>query len=247
MQVQYIKEYSNCLDREMEYKIYGQGGKLCLAIPSQNGRFFEWEDRGMIHEVSKWIESNQLTIITCDTLDLETWSYPNNTKVRMLKHELWFEYILSELIPSVQEKMNIHDKWMVTGASLGATHAANLIFRFPKQFDTLLALSGIYDTELFYGDYHDENTYHNNPCAYMKNMSLDHPYMELYKQSKLIFCVGQGNWEQECVESLRQFSTILYDQHIDAWCDFWGYDVYHDWPWWKVQLQYFMEQIFKEV
>lgn len=25
MQVQYIKEYSNCLDREMEYKIYGQG------------------------------------------------------------------------------------------------------------------------------------------------------------------------------------------------------------------------------
>ena len=80
----------------------------------------------------------------------------------------------------------------------------------------------------------------------MKNMSLDHPYMELYKQSKLIFCVGQGNWEQECVESLRQFSTILYDQHFDAWCDFWGYDVYHDWPWWKVQLQYFMEQIFKK-
>ena len=27
MQVQYIKEYSNCLDREMEYKIYGQGAK----------------------------------------------------------------------------------------------------------------------------------------------------------------------------------------------------------------------------
>lgn len=102
----------------MEYKIYGQGGKLCLAIPSQNGRF-EWEDRGMIHEVSKWIEANQLTIITCDTLDLETWSYPYNTKVRMLKHELWFEYILSELIPSVQEKMNNYDKWMVTGASLG--------------------------------------------------------------------------------------------------------------------------------
>ena len=42
-------------------------------------------------------------------------------------------------------------------------------------------------------------------------------------------------------------SSILYDQHIEAWCDFWGYDVYHDWPWWKVQLQYFMEQIFKEV
>ena len=78
-------------------------------------------------------------------------------------------------------------------------------------------------------------------------MPLDHPYMELYKQSKFILCVGQGNWEQECVESLKQFSSILYDKQIDAWCDFWGYDVYHDWPWWKVQIQYFLEQIFKEV
>ena len=56
----------------------------------------------------------------------------------------------------------------------------------------------------------------------MKNMALDHPYMELYRQSKLIFCVRyKANWEQECVESLRQISTILYDQQIKAWCDFW--------------------------
>ena len=27
---------------------------------------------------------------------------------------------------------------------------------------------------------------------------------------------------------------------IGAWCDFWGYDVEHDWPWWKKQIRYFL-------
>lgn len=245
MEVQYIKEYSNCLDRDMEYKIYGTKGKLCLAIPSQNGKFYEWENRGMINTLSKWIDNEQLVVVTCDTIDLESWSYPTNTKVRMLKHELWFQYILNELMPSVQKRMNNYEKWIVTGASLGATHAANLIFRFPQKFDHLIALSGIYDTDMFYGDYHDENTYNNNPCAYLANMPQNHPYLDLYKQCQFIFCVGQGNWEQECVDSLKRFSSILYDKQIDAWCDFWGYDVYHDWPWWKVQIAYFMDFVMK--
>lgn len=245
MEVRYIKEYSNCLDRDMEYKIYGSKGKLCLAIPSQNGKFYEWEDRGMIDALSTWIDKEQLIVVTCDTIDLESWSYPQNTKVRMLKHELWFQYILYELIPSVQKKTDNHDKWMVTGASLGATHATNLIFRFPETFDTLIALSGIYDTDMFYGDYHDENTYNNNPSAYLYNMSLNHPYMDLYRQCTLIFCVGQGAYEQECIESLRHFGNLLYDKGIQAWCDFWGYDVSHDWPWWKAQIAYFMDRIFK--
>ena len=67
------------------------------------------------------------------------------------------------------------------------------------------------------------------------------------KHTFVICAYKESEFLEECVESLRQFSSILYDQHIEAWCDFWGYDVYHDWPWWKVQLQYFMEQILKKV
>ena len=47
MVVEYFKKYSRYLDREMEYKIYGHAGKVCLVIPTQNNRFFEWEDRHM--------------------------------------------------------------------------------------------------------------------------------------------------------------------------------------------------------
>ena len=30
---------------------------------------------------------------------------------------------------------------------------------------------------------------------------------------------------------------------IAAWCDFWGFDVNHDWPWWKKMYQYFLPHV----
>ncbi|NLB08307.1 MAG: esterase, partial [Clostridiales bacterium] len=25
--------------------------------------------------------------------------------------------------------------------------------------------------------------------------------------------------------------------------DYWGYDVHHDWPWWRIQMPYFLGNI----
>ena len=41
MRVEYHKEYSGNLGREMEFKVYGHGGKPVLAVPCQNGRFYD--------------------------------------------------------------------------------------------------------------------------------------------------------------------------------------------------------------
>ena len=46
MKVEYYKEYSPCLEREMEYKVYGHAGTPILVFPSQNGRFFDFENNG---------------------------------------------------------------------------------------------------------------------------------------------------------------------------------------------------------
>lgn len=43
MKVEYYKEYSPCLERDMEYKVYGHAGTPILVFPSQNGRFFDFE------------------------------------------------------------------------------------------------------------------------------------------------------------------------------------------------------------
>ena len=36
MKVEYFKEYSNCLNREMEFKIYGHTGIPLLVFPAQD-------------------------------------------------------------------------------------------------------------------------------------------------------------------------------------------------------------------
>lgn len=30
---------------------------------------------------------------------------------------------------------------------------------------------------------------------------------------------------------------------VNAWVDFWGHDVNHDWDWWQKQLPYFIDKI----
>ena len=47
MQTTYYKEYSTNLGRDMEFKVYGHGGKPCIVFPCQNGRFFDFESFDM--------------------------------------------------------------------------------------------------------------------------------------------------------------------------------------------------------
>ena len=39
MQIRYYKEYSNYLDRDMEFKVFGHTGRPILIFPCQSGRF----------------------------------------------------------------------------------------------------------------------------------------------------------------------------------------------------------------
>ena len=42
-------------------------------------------------------------------------------------------------------------------------------------------------------------------------------------------------------EGTRHYSKRIFDEKkINAWCDFWGSDVSHDWYWWFIQLRYFI-------
>ena len=44
MYTAYYREYSQNLHRDMEFKVYGHGGKPVLFIPCQEGRFFDFEN-----------------------------------------------------------------------------------------------------------------------------------------------------------------------------------------------------------
>jgi len=129
---------------------------------------------------------------------------------------------------------------LTTGFSLGATHAAITFFRRPDLFGGMMAFSGCYDTDYFWHGWCNETLYENAPIRFLANMPEDHPYIDLYNQRRIVFCVGQGAWEDEGRRTTAMMRDVMESKGIDAWVDFWGYDVNHDWPWWRKQIRYFL-------
>lgn len=242
MNVEYHKWYSRQLNRDMEYKIFGHDGHTMIAFPSQDGRYYDFAERGMIHVLTPWIEAGKLRVVCVDGIDWETLSNMNgDPRWRIEQHERWFWYIIEELLPNIQRWPG--ETCMVTGCSMGAYHAANFFFRRPDLFDTLIAMSGLYHSNYSFPNYHDDLTYANSPQDFLANMPEDHPWMQLYRQRKIVFVIGQGRWEEDTLWSTREMDRILAEKHVPARFDYWGYDCDHDWPWWQRQLPQVMQAL----
>ncbi len=248
MEMQYFKSYSEALGRDMECKVYGHAGLPVLFIPCQDGRFFDFENYKMTDAWAPWIESGEVMVIAIDTIDKETWSDKfGDSYWRIRRHEEWMNYIVNEVAPFIRTLSMERNGWdeypgvTAFGCSLGATHAANLYFRFPETFTGLLALSGIYTAEYGFGSYMDELVYANSPVHYLENMPADHPYIEKINRNYGIICAGQGPWEVP--ETSFQLRDIFFRKGINVWVDIWGHDVQHDWPWWYKQVAYFVPKL----
>jgi len=248
MQITYHKEYSHKLGRDMEYKVYGYKGKPVLVFPTSNARFFQFEDEGMIDAVSHFINEGKIQIWTVDGIDEETFfsGYWDNQQ-RIERHEAYFAYINEEVIPSIcwKSKENnggYEQKIVLTGCSMGAYHAANFYFRYPWFVDTVVAMSGVYSTNYFFGNYKPVKIYLNSPIDYLQNNN-DAYYIDRFRNCNLIFCCGQGSYEDEMLDETRKLKSVLDQKGIPAWFDFWGSESVHDWPWWHKQIQYFFGKI----
>ena len=100
MQVNYVKEYSKFLNRDMEYKIYGHSGKPVLVFPTSCGRFYQYEDAGMIEVLKNYIEDGRIQVWACDGIDEETFFSENwNKDEKIFRHEQYDKYITWEIIP----------------------------------------------------------------------------------------------------------------------------------------------------
>lgn len=243
MKVEYDKNWSQHLHQEMELKIYGHSGKPVLVFPTQSGRFFDYENNGMIDAARWFIEEGLFQFFTVDSVDSQTWADFNaHPADRARRHEDYDRYIVQEVVPWIHQHQQQQTLVLTTGCSMGGYHAANFFFRHPDVFDSVISLSGILKLTLFIGDYVDQNVYFNSPLYYLPNLE-DAWYLECYRRSHIILCVGQGAWEDEMLSDARAMEQILKEKQIPAWVDLWGHDVNHDWPWWRKQLPYFLSKL----
>ena len=244
MKIEYYKKYSHELERDMEFKVFGHAGKVCVAFPPQNGRFYDFENFGMVEAIRPWLEAGTVLLVCADGIDEETWSDKDgDPRCRIERHERWFSYVTGELLNRAYSLGGDAGGAIATGCSMGAVHAANFFFRRPDLFDTLVSLSGLFDAGFFFHGYMDDLVYANSPLHFLPNMPADHPYMELYRRSNIILCAGQGAWDEDMLADTRRLEAQLERMGIPAWADYWGFDVSHDWPWWRKQLPYFMSKL----
>ena len=244
MQIEYHKWFSPNLGHDMELNVYGYYGKPVLVFPAQAGRFFDFENFGMIGAIAPFVESGQIKLFTVDSVDGESWAnFSAHPADRARRHQDYDRYIVEEVAPFIRKHCgDTTVKFMTTGVSMGAYHAANFFFRHPDVFDAVIAISGLFRLNHFIGDYMDENVFFNTPLAYLPDLS-DPWYLDQYRQSRIIVCTGQGAWEDEMLADTHALKGILERKGVPHWIDIWGGDVNHDWPWWHKMLPYFLEKL----
>ena len=245
MQIEYRKWFSPALNQDMELKSYGEGGKPILVFPTEEGRFFDFEDFGMVEACREFIEAGHIRLFTVDSVDSQSWA---NDKLppaqRVRRHEEYDRCIMNEVVPFIRRNSAVeHRKYFTLGASMGGYHAANFFFRRPDVFDGMIALSALFQVRHFIGDYMDERVYFHSPLHYLANLA-DDTYLDQYRQSTIIACVGRGKWEAPMLADANALKNLLEEMNIPCWIDIWGYDVDHDWVWWRKQLAYFLRHIF---
>ena len=154
MYTEAVTHYSQSLGRDMHMMIYGHDGLPFLAFPTQDSMCRNYEDFGMIDQLSDYLESGKIRIFVVDTVDR-----------RSARQEQYFHYITDEAVPFILSRTG---GWlpMTTGLSMGANHALNMFLRRPDLFSGVIALSGVYDTDVFFNGYMDSTLYMNSPERY---------------------------------------------------------------------------------
>lgn len=245
MKIEYHKWWSPNLNQDMELKIYGHRGRPFMIFPCSSGRFFDYENRGMIQAVSHFIDQGKMKLFAVDSIDAQSWDNKDAHPVdRARRHEDYDKYIVEEVIPFIHQHNQSDQRVIATGTSMGASHSVNFFFRHPDVFGGTIAMSGIYNFRFFLDGYDGDEleVYYNSPLEYLPGLN-DEKYLDLYYDSDIIVSVGQGAWEDPMIRDTMELKRILEEKKIPAWIDFWGEDVNHDWPWWLKQFPYFAGHI----
>jgi esterase/lipase superfamily enzyme len=235
MHREYHRWFSPSLHREMELLVLGHAGARVLVFPTSQGRFYEWEDRGMADALGEHLNRGWIQLLCVDSVDAESWYARWKHPVdRARRQEDYERYILDEVLP-LSQRINPNPFLMATGTSFGAYHAVNFAFRFPHRFHRVIGMSGLYDVRMFADGVYDHHIYRHNPSHYVSDLS-DHGHLEAMRRMDIIIATGEGD---SFVENNRHLSRILWDKGVGNALRLWdGWA--HDWPWWKQMIRQYI-------
>ncbi len=241
MNREYHKWWSNRLQRDMELLVFGHSGAKVLVFPSRLGRFYEYENLGIVDSLKHKIEQGWLQLYCVDSVDAESfycgWAHPSG---RIRRHVDFEEYILNEVLPFMRSK-NPHDCVISHGVSLGAFHAANIAFRYPHFFKKLVAFSGRYDLTLsvesfndLFDGFYNEDIYFHTPNHFLPNLECSSRLNKL-RAMDITLVIGR---EDPFLENNQQLSSILSQKGINHQFAVWDDRAHRGYYWRRMASLY---------
>lgn len=197
MKRQYHKWFSHRLGRDMEMLVFGHAGAKVLVFPTREGRFYDYENWGLVNALRYSIDGGFIRLYCVDAVDSESlYCRCVHPSARTQRHRQYESYILHEVIPLMMSENGV-PSLIAHGCSIGAYHAVNLALRYPSLFCKVVALSGRYDLtapvgpfeDLFSGHY-DQDVYFLTPNHYMSNLTDSH-LLDAMRRMEITFAVGE--------------------------------------------------------
>jgi esterase/lipase superfamily enzyme len=241
MQHEYHRWYSGRLGRDMGVAVFGHWGPPLLTFPTSGGDEWEYERQGLVAALADLIDGGRVKLFCANTNHGDALGNDGaHPRHRSWMQRQYDEYVGQELFPFIRH--HCQDPFVgvsTMGASLGAYHAANTLFKHPDVVKRCFALSGVYDMKRFMGGDYDDNFYFNNPVDYLANMS-DPWALGHLASCDIHIATGTGPWEHPA-EAYR-LSAVLASRGIRHHLDDWGPLGGHDWPYWKHQMRTYLER-----
>jgi esterase/lipase superfamily enzyme len=217
MNREYHRWYSHRLGRDMELLVFGHAGAKVLVFPTRDGRFWEYEQLGLVASLGHKIGAGQLQLFCVDGIDNESFYNSRcDPSWRIRRHTQFEDYLLNEVMPLLAAK-NQHPCTIAHGCSLGAYHAVNIAFRHPHLFAKVAAFSGRYDLthavenfgDLLCGHY-DDDVYFNTPVHFLPGLSCEWRLGHL-RRMDVVLAIGG---EDPFLGNNRYLSRVLWEKGV---------------------------------
>jgi esterase/lipase superfamily enzyme len=238
MHREYINLYSQQLGRHMETLVFGHAGLPAIVFPTSQGRFYEFEDRGMVNALAGQIDAGQLQLYCVDSVDAESWYNRNvGPDWRIARQAQYTRFIAHEVVPFIRSR-NGSPQLVTTGCSFGGYHALNLALQHPWTFSGCLSMGGAFDLEKlhFLGGFHNQDAYFNLPMNYMPNQHDGH-VLDQMRRNRYVLATGTHD---QCRNDNERMAAILRGKGIPVQLEVWGNDTGHDWPWWQQMAKLYL-------
>ena len=243
MKREFHRWYSQRLGMELGVVVYGHYGSPLLGFPTSAGDEWELEGQSMIGALADFVDGGKLKFFTVNSINgLSFYNKGAHPFHRSYVQSMFDSYLREEVVPFIWDNCQSQGIAISTmGASFGAYHAANSLFKHPDVIKRCFAMSGVYDLKNFMDGMFDDNFYFNNPVDYLSNLNDPWVYGQL-ATCDIHISTGTGQWENS--GPTYRLSEVLSSKGIRHSLDNWGPMGGHDWPYWKHQMREYVSHLF---